>query len=316
MLDAATVGADIDLSKFSGLGEFVRYDISTSEEAREHLASSDADVLIVNKVPVNKYTLEQAHNIKLVCLTATGYNNVDLAYTRSRGITVTNVAGYSTFSVVQHTFAMLFYLLEKLSYYDNFVKSGKYVDYPIFCHFSNTFHELYGMTWGIVGLGNIGREVARTARAFGCNVIYYSTSGRNHDPDYERVGFDELLARSDIVSIHAPLNDNTRALMNMDAFVKMKSSAILLNAGRGPIVSEKDLTDALNNGVIAAAGLDVLEEEPMRADNPLLAIKDSTKLLITPHIAWATCEARTRLLDEVYKNITGFYNGERRNVID
>lgn len=316
MLDSSTVGEDMDLDRFSRLGEFVKYATSTPDEARQRLASDDVEVVIANKVPLNEYTLGEAKGLKLICITATGYNNVDLGYTKSRGITVTNVAGYSTYSVVQHTFAMLFYLMEKLSYYDEFVKSEQYVDYPMFCHFSNVFHELRGMTWGIIGLGNIGREVAAVAKAFGCDVIYYSTSGHNSNSDYQRVEFEELLERSDIISIHAPLNANTKGLINFEALSRMKKSAILINVGRGPIINEADLAKAMENDEIAAAGLDVLETEPMKADNPLRTIKDSTKLLITPHIAWATCEARKRLLDDVYRNIVSYYNGEKRNTVE
>lgn len=315
MLDALTVGTDVNLDRIEELGEFVKFDMSTPDEARQRLASLDADIVIANKVPMNAYTLEMAANVKLICLTATGYNNVDLAYTGERGITVTNVAGYSTNSVVQHTFAMMFYLVEKMRYYDDYVKSGAYADCPIFTHFGEPFHELYGMTWGIIGLGTIGRKVAQIAESFGCNVIYYSTSGHHSDEHYRRVDFDELLAESDIISIHAPLNENTKGLMDINAFSRMKKSAVMINVGRGPIVVEKDLVKALNDGMIAAAGLDVLETEPVRCDNPLLDIKDSRKLLITPHSAWATTEARQRLMDEVAMNITAFVRGEARNVI-
>ena len=173
----------------------------------------------------------------------------------------------------------------------------------MFTHFSNVFHELYGKTWGIIGLGNIGRRVAEIAKLFGCRVIYYSTSGRNNNADYERVSFEELLARSDVVSVHAPLDENTKGLMNYNAFSKMKKSAIFLNLGRGPIVVEQDLADALNEGLITAAGLDVLSVEPMSRTNPLGQIKDSEKLIITPHIAWASVEARTRLMEIICNQI-------------
>lgn len=201
----------------------------------------------------------------------------------------------------------MFYLFEKLNYYDNYVKSEKYVGDVSFTHFDHVFHELNGRTWGIIGLGNIGRRVADIAKLFGCRVIYYSTSGKNNQKDYERVEFDELLAQSDIVSVHAPLTDETKDLMDAKAFSKMKSSAIFLNLGRGPIVVEKDLADALDTGVIAAAGLDVLSVEPMQEDNPLRRIKDSEKLIITPHIAWASVEARTRLMQIILEQIKSFY---------
>ncbi len=304
-LDAKTIGEDIDLSGFDALGEVVKYGFSTEQEARER--SKDADVLILNKVQVNEQTIGEADHLKLVCVTATGTNNLDKEYLDKRGITWRNVAGYSTESVAQHTFAMLFYLLEKLPYYDNYVKSEKYVNDVSFTHFAKAFHELSGMTYGIIGLGNIGRRVADIAKVFGCRVIYYSTSGRNSQPGYERVSFDELLEQSDIVSIHAPLDENTLGLMNKEAFAKMKKSAILLNVGRGPIINEADLAEALNNKTIAAAGLDVLSVEPMQEDNPLRGIKDSERLLITPHIAWAGVEARNRLMGIILGQIKEFF---------
>lgn len=304
-LDAKTIGEDIDLSGFDELGEVVKYGFSTAEEARER--SKDADVLVLNKVQVNEQTIGAAKHLKLVCVTATGTNNLDKEYLAKQGIEWRNVAGYSTESVAQHTFAMLFYLLEKLPYYDNYVKSEKYVNDVSFTHFAKVFHELSGKTYGIIGLGNIGRRVADIAKAFGCHVIYYSTSGRNSQPGYERVSFDELLERSDIVSIHAPLDENTLGLMNQKAFAKMKSSAILLNVGRGPIINEADLAEALNNRTIAAAGLDVLSVEPMQPENPLRGIKDSERLLITPHIAWAGVEARMRLMDIILNQIKEFF---------
>lgn len=304
-LDAKTIGEDIDLSGFDALGEVVKYGFSTEQEARER--SKDADVLILNKVQVNEQTIGEADHLKLVCVTATGTNNLDKEYLDKRGIAWRNVAGYSTESVAQHTFAMLFYLLEKLPYYDNYVKSEKYVNDVSFTHFAKTFHELSGMTYGIIGLGNIGRRVADIAKAFGCRVIYYSTSGRNSQPGYERVSCDELLEQSDIVSIHAPLDENTLGLMNKEAFAKMKKSAILLNVGRGPIINEADLAEALNNKTIAAAGLDVLSVEPMQEDNPLRGIKDSERLLITPHIAWAGVEARNRLMGIILGQIKEFF---------
>ena len=248
-------------------------------------------------------TIGNADHLKLVCVTATGTNNLDKEYLAKRGIEWRNVAGYSTETVAQHTFALLFFLMEKLSYYDDYVKSEQYVGDVMFTHFSNVFHELNGKTWGIIGLGNIGRRVAEIAKLFGCRVIYYSTSGKNNNADYERVSFEELLAQSDVVSVHAPLDENTKGLMNYEAFSKMKKTAIFLNLGRGPIVVEKDLADALKEGLIAAAGLDVLSVEPMSVDNPLREIKDSEKLIITPHIAWASVEARTRLMEIICNQI-------------
>lgn len=305
-LDVKTIGEDIDLSCFDTLGEVVKYPFSTPEETLER--TKDADVIVLNKVEINEASIGKAENLKLVCVTATGTNNLDKAYLEERGIAWRNVAGYSTESVAQHTFALLFYLLEKLRYYDDYVKSEKYIGDVTFTHFANVFHELSGKTWGIVGLGNIGRRVAEIAKLFGCQVIYYSTSGKNNNSDYKRVNFDTLLETSDIISVHAPLDENTKGLMNAEAFEKMKKTAIFLNLGRGPIVVEKDLAKALKEEQIAAAGLDVLSVEPMAVDNPLREIKDSNKLIITPHIAWASIEARTRLMKIICDQIKEFYD--------
>lgn len=304
LLDTDTIGKDIDLSNFYKLGDVKIYGLSTEEEMRERVA--DADIIILNKLSVNAHTLSKASHLKLVCVTATGTNNLDKEYLEQRGIAWRNVAGYSTECVAQHTFALLFYLLEKLPYYDNYVKSEQYVNSITFTHFSNVFHEISGMTWGIIGLGAIGRRVAQIASLFGCNVIYYSTTGQNNNGQYERVSFETLLSQSDIVSVHAPLTQQTEGLLDYAAFSKMKKSAIFLNLGRGPIVVEQDLADALNNGEIAAAGLDVLCTEPMSSDNPLKSIKDSERLLITPHIAWASVEARRRLMDIIWHQIEEF----------
>lgn len=300
-LDVKTIGEDIDLSGFEALCEVTKYGFSAPEEIPERIV--DADVVILNKAPINEQTIGNAKNLKLVCVTATGTNNLDKEYLDKRGIAWRNVADYSTESVTQHTFALLFYLLEKLSYYDAYVKEEKYVNDRIFTHFAEHFHQIQGKTWGIIGLGNIGRRVADVAKAFGANVIYYSTSGKNKQKDYQQVDFDTLLSTSDIVSVHAPLNDDTFGLMDRTAFAKMKSSAIFLNLGRGPIVVEEDLAEALEQGIIAAAGLDVLTQEPMSPDNPLLPIKDSKRLIITPHIAWASVEARTKLLEIVLQQV-------------
>lgn len=304
-LDANSIGSDIDLSDFSKLGEVVRY--GYIEECDMPQRIMDADVIIVNKMEVNAETVGEAPKLKLVCVTATGTNNLDKEFLDARGIAWRNVAGYSTENVAQHTFALLFSLLEKMSYYDAYVKSGRYENDRMFTHFSNVFHELCGSTWGIIGLGNIGRRVADIAKAFGCHVIYYSTSGKHEEEGYERVDLDTLLKTSDIVSVHAPLNEDTLDLMDKEAFAKMKNSAIFINVGRGPIVVEEDLADALENGEIAAAGLDVLRQEPMASDNPLGRIKDSTKLIITPHIAWASIEARTRLMKIIWGQIRDFF---------
>lgn len=304
-LDADSLGSDADYSEFEKLGEVVKYPVSSPEEVPARIA--DADVIAVNKVPVNEMTIGTAENLKLVCVTATGTNNLDKDYLARRGIEWRNAAGYSTESVAQHTFAMLFYLLEQLPYYDKYVKEGDYARAPLFTRFGAPFHELGNLTWGILGLGAIGRKVAGIAEAFGAKVIYYSASGAPAQEGYHQVDFDTLLAESDILSIHAPLNEYTEDIMNADAFRKMKPGAILLNLGRGPIVNEQDLADALNAGEIQAAALDVLSEEPMRKDSPFFRIKDQSRLFITPHIAWAAVEARQRLMKIVAEHIREFF---------
>lgn len=304
-LDAKSIGEDVDLSGFDQLGEVVKYNFSNDDEIPKRV--EDADVVVLNKSLINEKTIGGAKKLKLVCVTATGTNNLDKEYLDSKKIAWRNVAGYSTESVAQHTFAMLFYLLEKLKYYDEYVKSEKYVDDELFTHFEKRFCELKDKTWGIIGLGNIGKRVADLAKAFGCKVIYYSTSGQNNSDGYERTEFKELLERSDIVSVHAPLNENTLNLMDYKAFSSMKKTAIFLNLGRGQIVVEADLKRALDEGLIAAAGLDVLSKEPMRRDNPLLSIKDSDRLIITPHIGWASIEARNRLMRIILEQIRDFF---------
>lgn len=312
-LEKNSLGDDIDLSGLERFGELVIYPSSTLQETRERV--KDADVVFSNKILMNEETLAEASRLKYIGITATGTNNVDFEYTRERGITVTNVAGYSTDSVAQHTFALTLYLLEKLRYFDDYVKSGDYARSSLFCDFGQKFRELSGKTWGIIGLGAIGRKVAQIAAAFGCRVIYYSASGKNNNPDYERVDLDTLLRSSDVVSVHAPLTVQTEGMMNYEAFEKMKRSALFINVGRGPIVNETDLVRALNEGLIAGAGLDVLTKEPMTADSPLLTIQDSNKLLVTPHIAWASVEARKRLVQELILNLEAWQQGEERNVV-
>ena len=304
-LDAGSLGSDVDYSEFEQLGEVVKYPRTSPEEVPERI--EDADVVVVNKVPVNESTISSARNLKLVCVSATGTNNLDKDYLDRRGIEWRNAAGYSTESVAQHTFAMLFYLMEGLRYYDDYVKNGDYAASSLFIHFGTPFHELGSVTWGILGLGAIGRRVADIAGMFGAKVIYYSASGAPAQEGYRQVDFDTLLAQSDILSIHAPLNEYTENIMNADAFRKMKSSAILLNLGRGPIVNEVDLADALNSGEIQAAGLDVLSVEPMTKDNPLFGVENKSRLFITPHVAWAAVEARQRLMKIVAEHIREFF---------
>jgi len=311
ILEAESLGEDMVFTPFHKFGEVVIYPRSTAAEVPERI--QDADVIIANKVPICEETIREAKNLKLVCVTATGINNLDGDYLKKRGIAAYNVAGYSTEAVAQHTFALLFYVLEKLNYYDNYVKSGEYARGSCFSHFSQSFCELSGKTWGIIGLGAIGRKVAEIASVFGCKVICYSASGNKYESPYEQVEFDELLERSDILSVHAPLNAHTEKLMTLEAFRKMKKSAVFINVARGAIVDEQDLYTALTEGEITGAALDVLAQEPMDPENPLLKIQDSSRLIITPHIAWAAKETRFRVVDEVVKNIDGFLSGETRN---
>jgi glycerate dehydrogenase len=312
-LETDSLGDDVDYTPFYNIGEVIKYNNSDANENSQRVR--EADIIVANKIPMNEELLQHAEKVKLICLTATGTNNVDFSYTNKRKIAVANVKSYSTKSVVQHTFALLFYVYEKLSYYDDFVKSGEYTNSDVFSRFDEKFNELFGKTWGIIGLGEIGREVAAVAKAFGCRIIYYSTSGKNNHSSYERVEFETLLKDSDIISIHAPLNAETENLIDKKALKAMKKTGVLLNLGRGKIIDEEALTWALEEEEIAAAGLDVLSAEPIAKDNPLLRIKDSTRLIVTPHIGWATVEARSRCLSEVYENIVAYLQGEERNLV-
>ncbi len=314
ILERNSVGTDVDVSCFEKFGEVTCYPNTVAANTSERV--KDADIILANKAPLNESTLKDAPNVKLICLLATGFDNVDLAYCKSRSIKVTNVVNYCTSTVAQHTLLLALALSEKIAFYDDYVKSGAYSAQDRFSNFDRTFYDLEGKTWGIIGMGTIGRRVAGLAQAFGCRVIFYSASGKSTCTDYERVEFDTLLQESDILSLHCPLSDRTRGLINQDALSKMKKTAILVNVARGPVVDTQALYDALVTDQIAGAGLDVLEQEPMAKDNPLAQIKDSTKLIITPHMAWASLESRTRLVDEVVKNIEAFLAGENRNVVN
>ena len=314
VLERNSVGTDVDVSCLDRFGEVEYYPNTVAENTAERV--KDADIVIANKAPMNESTLKDAPDVKLICLFATGFDNVDLDYCKSRSIKVANVVNYSTAAVVQHTLMLALALEEKLAFYDDYVKSDTYANQDRFSNFDRPFGEFEGKTWGIVGMGNIGRRVARVAQALGCKVIFYSASGNSTCTEYERVELDTLLAQSDILSLHCPLSDRTRGLINKEAFARMKKSAILVNVARGPVVDTQALYEALTEGQIAAAGLDVLEKEPISKDNPLGNIKDSTKLIITPHMAWASTEARERLVSEVSKNIEAFLGGEDRNIVN
>lgn len=313
VLERNSVGEDIDVSFYEKLGEVVYYPNTVKEDAAEKV--KDADIIVANKAPMNEETLKDASKVKLICEFATGYDNVDLDYCKSRGIRVANVVNYSTDAVAQHTIAMFLYLAESLRHYDDYVKSGAYGAQSRFSNFDVPFAELTDKTWGIIGMGNIGKKTARIAEAFGCRVIFHSVTGKSSCKEYEQVDFDTLLRESDVLSLHCPLSDLTRDLIDLDAMKKMKKTAYLINVARGPVVNNGDLYTALEEGIIAGAGLDVLEKEPIAADNPLVKIQDSRKLFITPHLAWASTEARCRLVKEVYLNMEAFIKGEERNLI-
>lgn len=309
-----SVGLDIDVSCFEKYGEVVCYPNTVAANTAERV--KDADIIIANKVPLNESTLKDAPNVKLICLFATGFDNVDLDYCSSRGIKVANVVNYCTPAVAQHTILLALCLMEKLAFYDDYVKSGTYSAQERFSNFDRPFAELEGKTWGIVGMGTIGHKVAALAEAFGCRVIFYSASGNSTCTEYQRVDLDTLLAESDVLSLHCPLSDRTRKLIDKEALAKMKKTAVLINVARGPVVDSQALHDALVTGEIAAAGLDVLEKEPMEMTNPLSEIEDSTKLIITPHMSWASTESRNRLVGEVCRNIEAFLDGKERNVVN
>ena len=313
--DTDSVGSDMDYTIFDELGDCTYYDDKiTDDNAAQRLKG--AKVLMINKSAISDKILDAAPDLELICEFATGFDNANIEACSRHGVKVANVVNYSTMSVAQHTFSMLFYLMENSRYYDEFVKSGKYANQSHFCCLDIPFNELDGKTYGIVGMGNIGRKVAQIATAFGAKVIFYSASGNSSCTDYERVEFDELLSRSDVISLHCPLSDRTRNLFNKEAFDKMKKNAILINVARGAVVSEADLYEALVQEKIAAAGLDVLNPEPMAKDSPLIKIQDSGKLFITPHMAWASTEARKRCLEEVKKNVQAWQRGEARNIVN
>ncbi len=308
-LDAKTVGDDISLGRFKKFGNFISYQNTlTKEETFKRV--KNANIIITNKVVIDKDVIESATKLELICVAATGMNNIDLEYAKLKGITVKNVNDYSTDSVAQHTFTLLFYLLGRVRYYDDLVKSGKWCESEIFTNLDKPYHELNGKTWGIVGLGNIGKRVADIAECFGAKVIYYSTSGKNRDSRYKRVDLSELLSSSDIVSIHAPLNSQTSDLITREELKLLKDEAILLNLGRGGIVNEKDLANIIDEKHIFA-GLDVTKNEPIEKDNPLLKIKNKERLIITPHIAWSSIEAREVLVKKIETNIENFLGGEK-----
>lgn len=299
-LDRDTLGKDVCLDAFNQFGEVVIYGNTLPTETLNRV--KDADIIITNKVVIDKDIMEQS-TVKLICISATGTNNVDLEYAKERGITVKNVAGYSTASVAQLTISLVLYFVQKLNYYIKYVEEKEWEKSEIFTHIDEQFFELKNKKWGIIGLGNIGEKVAEIAKSFECDVNYYSASGKNNNTNYTKVTLEELISTSDIITIHAPLNDTTYNLINKTYLNMMKKDAILINVGRGGIVNEYDLANKLDKENSIFCGLDVLAKEPIEKDNPLNSIKNKERLVITPHIGWGSIEARTKLIDLIVDNI-------------
>ncbi|MBF7064870.1 D-2-hydroxyacid dehydrogenase [Aliarcobacter butzleri] len=306
ILDRATLGFDIDVNIFSKFGNVTSYDSTKENETAQRV--KNADIVLTNKVVIGKNEIDNS-NIKLICITATGMNNVDLEYAKERNIAVKNVAGYSTSSVVQVGFSMILYFVQKLNYYKKYVDEGNWQKSELFTHIDEPFFELDKKRVGIIGLGEIGRNFAKKAKAFDCEVVYYSTSGKNSNSEYKSISLEELLKTSDIISIHAPLNENTKNLLTYENMKNMKDGAILLNLGRGGIINENDLAKLIDEKEIYC-GIDVVSKEPIEESNPLLKVKNKNRLLLTPHIGWASIEARTRLVNMVAKNIENFIDGK------
>jgi len=310
-LDALTLGEDIDLSGFLELGEVEIY--GTSDEAQIRERTRDADVIITNKLKLNAQNLDSAKALKLICVTATGYDNIDVEYARKRGVGVCNVVGYSTSNVAQITVGMVLDLINRTDDYRASVKSGEYSARGVANVLSPTYHEIEGKTWGIVGFGNIGRRVARIADALGCRVL---VNKREAIPDYECVDIDTICRECDIITLHTPLNDGTRGLIGKERLGMMKDGAILVNVARGAVLDEGAVAQALKEGKLGGFGCDVYSAEPFGAEHPYFAIKDMNNVILTPHMAWGSLEARLRLCSEVKQNIICYFEGKLRNRID
>lgn len=299
ILDALTLG-DMDLSAFDKLGSVTIYETTAPSQTQERI--TNANVIVTNKVVITKEHMLNAKELKLICIAATGMNNVDLEAAKELNIEVKNVAGYSTDSVIQHTFSLLFYLIGHSKYYDEVVKDGSYSRSPIFTDVSRPFFEVKGKKWGIIGLGTIGRGVASVARAFGAEVSYYSTSGVERKEEYGRLSLEDMLTSCDIISVHAPLNEKTHNLLGYEELSICKDGAVILNLGRGGIIDEEAVARIIDEKNLSF-GLDVLEQEPMRENHPLLGVKSKDRLYITPHIAWTSIEAREKLVASIVSNI-------------
>lgn len=303
ILDADTLGKDVSLEGFKKFGEVTSYPYTSQEKTAQR--AKNAHILITNKVVIDRAVMDSCPFLKLICIAATGMNNVDLEYAKTKNIEVKNVAGYSTKSVAQHTFMQVLSLLGHNYYYNEYVQSGLWAKSPIFVNIDEPFHDIENKKWGIVGLGSIGLEVAKIATVFGCEVCYYSTSGKNNNQTYMQVSLDELLQTCDIITIHAPLNEQTNNLIDANKLAQMKQDAIIVNVARGGIVNETALVEAINAEKIYAS-VDVLTREPMSENSPFLHVKKKERILLTPHLAWASVEARERLIKGVSKNIEIF----------
>lgn len=311
LLDADTMGKDMEFECIERLGECVKYPNTLPADVPERI--KDADVVIINKVLLNREVLQHAHNLKLICVFAVGYNNIDIGYCREHNIRVRNVPGYCTQSVCQHTFALLFALIENMRYYDDFVKCGDYSKSGLANHLGRPFYEIAGKKWGIIGMGAIGRAVADCAAAFGAEVCYSGISGAVREEKYKNIPFKTLLSESDIISVHAPLNEKTMHLIGKDELRMMKKTAFIVNVGRGAIIDEAALAEALDNDTIAGAAVDVYSVEPPSESAPILLVKNSEKIVYTPHTAWSSVEARRRCISMTAENVEAFIKGEARN---
>lgn len=308
LLDSATLGEDLDLSPLNRFGEVVAYDSTAPEEVKERLCG--ADFVIVNKVKLNNSTVGDCPTIKLVCIAATGFDNVDLEYMKEKGIGVCNVVGYSTDSVAQLTLSMVLSLATHLPEYNEYVESGKYSAGNVANRLVPVYHELAGKTWGVVGLGNIGKKVADVAKTLGCKVI---ANKRTPVDEYDCTDIDDLCKNSDIITIHTPLNDGTKGLINKERIAMMKKDCIVVNVARGAVVDEEALCLAVKEGKLGGIGVDVYSKEPFGCDSPYFSIKELPNVCLTPHMAWGSYEARVRCLGDIMKSMDAFLNGEKRS---
>lgn len=310
LLDTATIGDDIDFSPITSLGEAVEYKNTAPEQIAERLA--DANVAVLNKLKLNASNLSGAKELKLICVAATGYDNIDTEYCRAHGIALCNVPGYSTDSVAQITLAMALSLASHLNEYNEFVHSGDYTASGIANRLTPVYHELSSMTWGIVGGGAIGSRVAQVAAAMGCKVLICRQKA---DDRYEQADIDELCQRSDIISLHVPLTDLTRGMISRERIAKMKRGAILVNVARGAVTDEEALADAIESGHLGGLGVDVYSKEPFGKDHPFTRLLGRQNVCFTPHMAWGSYESRTRCVDTMAENITRFFDGNAQNRI-